>query len=81
MQAGLVAAQLESTQAVTDLLASYQRQYAAGTKAWMDVLNIQRELTEQRLQWAQASNDWLIHSLRLSAMTAGLDAAAGLPKD
>ncbi len=81
MQAGLMAAQLESTQAVTDLLASYQRQYAAGTKAWMDVLNIQRELTEQRLQWAQASNDWLIHSLRLSAMTAGLDAAAGLPKD
>jgi len=58
---------------LSEILNSYQRQYEAGQKAWLDVLNIQRELNEQQQQLAQAKNDWLIYSLKLLAMTGGLD--------
>lgn len=78
MQQGLLDAQTSSIQALEDLLASYKRQYAAGTKAWLDVLNTHRELVDQRLQVVQAMNDRLTYALRLSAMTAGLDAMAGI---
>jgi adhesin transport system outer membrane protein len=56
------------------LLASYQSQYESGTKSWLDLLNIQRELFDQRRQLVQARSDWTIQSLQLSARTGGLDA-------
>lgn len=58
------------------LFASYQRQYEAGSKTWLDLLNMQRELNEQRLQKAQAENEWLIASLKLAALTGRLDQVA-----
>lgn len=69
------------TRSVTDLgllLDSYQRQYEAGYKSWLDVLNMQRELTEQRLAQVQAETDWLVYGLRLAALTGELDALADL---
>lgn len=60
------------------LLESYQRQYEAGYKSWLDVLNMQRELTEQRLAQVQAETDWLIFGLRLAALTGELDLLADL---
>lgn len=69
------------TRSVTDLgllLDSYQRQYEAGYKSWLDVLNMQRELTEQRLAQVQAETDWLVYGLRLAALTGELDAMADL---
>lgn len=56
------------------LLASYESQYNSGTKSWLDLLNIQRELFDQQLQLLQARNEWTIQSLQLSARSGGLDA-------
>lgn len=70
-------------QSVTDLkllLDSYQRQYEAGYKSWLDVLNMQRELTEQRLAQVQAEADGLLFDLRLAALAGELDLLAGLPQ-
>lgn len=60
------------------LLDSYQRQYEAGYKSWLDVLNMQRELTEQRLAQVQAETDWQVFGLRLAVLTGELDLLAGL---
>lgn len=63
-------------QAIEELnatLDSYQRQYQSGRKAWMDVLNIQRELTEQQLASVQAENSLIEYTLRLAALTGQLD--------
>src|SRR5690606_24462238 len=75
----VIGCQHHSVQELTEILPSYPRQYEAGHKAWLDVLNLQRELTQQRLQMVQAENDWLVYSLRLAALTGGLDAVAGIP--
>ena len=76
LQVQLLEAQAQSVQQAKDLLASYQRQYEAGSKAWLDVLNMQRELSDQQLQQVQAQNDWLVYSLKLAALTGRLDALA-----
>ncbi|MEZ6936522.1 TolC family protein [Aeromonas caviae] len=73
LQAGLVRVQTESLAELGAVLGSYQRQYVAGTKSWLDVLNIQREFSEQQLQLVQAKSDWEIYSLQLAALTGGLD--------
>lgn len=78
LQAELIRVQGESLTELEAVLGSYQRQYAAGTKSWLDVLNIQRELSEQQLQLVQAQSDWVIYSLELAALTGGLDALVTL---
>lgn len=65
--------QSESLAELGAVLGSYQRQYVAGTKSWLDVLNIQREFSEQQLQLVQSKSDWEIYSLQLAALTGGLD--------
>ena len=65
-----------SVRTLEELLASYQRQYQAGSKSWLDVINMQREHHEQRLQQVQAQGDWLKDSLKLSVMSGRLDAVA-----
>lgn len=63
-------------QAVTDLQAifeSYTRQYEAGNKSWLEVLNIERELMDQLLLLAQARSDWLQYTLRLAVLTGSFD--------
>jgi adhesin transport system outer membrane protein len=81
LQAQLIDDQALSVKALADILASYQRQYEAGQKAWMDVLNIQREYSDQLQQQAQAHNEWLSYSLKLAAMTGNLDPVASALKD
>lgn len=78
LQQGLIGSQEASVKTLTGLLESYQRQYESGYKSWLDLLNIQRERTEQRLQWVQARNDWLIYSLKLTVLIGGLDALVDL---
>lgn len=80
-QQGQISAQRDTVTELTAILASYQRQYEAGQKAWLDVLNMQREMTEQLLAQAQAESDWLIYTLKLTALTGGLDALAGEKKE
>lgn len=74
----LVEAQAATLADMELLLESYRRQYESGSKSWLDVLNIQRELNEQRLQWSQMKNEWLGQTLRLQALSGGLDALAGV---
>lgn len=81
MQHELIAAQVDSVRELTALLESYKRQYVAGTKSWLDVLNLLRELSEQRLQQVQAEGDWLNASLRLTALIGGFDALLGIAKE
>ena len=78
-QNNLINSQQESVQALTEILASYQRQYVAGKKSWLEVLNMQRELAEQRLQLVQANNNWLVYTLRLATLTGNLDALSSRP--
>ena len=73
LQTGLIRVQSESLAELGAVLGSYQRQYVAGTKSWLDVLNIQREFSEQQLQLVQSKSDWEIYSLQLAALTGGLD--------
>lgn len=78
VQESLVRSRQDAVQAVTATEDSYFRQYRSGHKSWLEVLNIRRELSEQRLQLAQAHNDWLITNLQLLALSGRLDSLAGL---
>jgi adhesin transport system outer membrane protein len=75
-QYNLIDTQQQSVHELTEILASYQRQYKAGRKAWLEVLNMQRELTEQRLQYVQAKSYWLTYTLKLASLTGLLDTVA-----
>jgi outer membrane protein, adhesin transport system len=78
LQTELIELQSQSLLDLSSLLDSYQRQYETGTKSWLDVMNVQRELFEQRRQLVQAQNDWTIYSLQLQARIGGLDRLAGI---
>ena len=79
LEAELVELQTGGLNDLKSLLDSYHRQYASGTKSWLDVMNLQREFYEQNAQLVQARTDYMIYSLQLQAQTGGLDGVAGLP--
>lgn len=68
--------QEETTGSTEATLASFMRQYDAGRKTWIDVLNTQKELAENRLALEQTRISELELALRLAAITGALDAAA-----
>ena len=72
LQTRLQRSQQASVDAVKDTRASFYRQYDTGRKTWLDVLNIQRELTDQQLQLVQSENNRLILSLRLAVLMGRL---------
>ena len=74
----LAESQRAAVEAEEATLASFLRQYETGRKSLVDMLNSQRELTALRLQLVQIENDWLIVSMRLAALTGGLDRLAGI---
>lgn len=76
IQGNIVASYERSTEEMEETLKSVIRQFDAGRKSWIDVLNFQRELTEMRHQLLQAKTNWLEVSLRLAAINGRLDAAA-----
>lgn len=55
------------------LIESYQRQYESGSKSWLDVLNIQQELSDQRLELVRTESDRIRYALELQAMSGELD--------
>ena len=71
MQQALQQGWAESVAAVVATLDSYTRQYHAGKKSWLEVLNMQREVTDQRLQQAQADHQWLLATLELWLLAGG----------
>lgn len=72
-QQSLIEIHQSSIDTLSATLASYLRQYQSGRKEWLDVLNVQREITEQKLSQAKAKNSLLINLLSLVALTGGLD--------
>ena len=76
LQQEMAEVQKQSVTTFTEILNSYLRQYETGRKAWLEVLNIQREMTSQRLQQAQAENDALLHTLRLKTLIGSFDELA-----
>ena len=78
LQTELIGLQSQSLSDLESLLASYQRQYESGTKSWLDLLNVQRELFEQRHQLLQSQIDWQTYTLQLLARIGDLDNLAGL---
>ena len=80
LQQSLEKSQAESVNEVKAILDSYQRQYESGFKSWLDVLNMQRELTEQRLLQGQATNDGQVSALKLKVLIGGLDVVIGQPE-
>jgi adhesin transport system outer membrane protein len=52
---------------------SYDRQFLAGRKAWLDVMNAAREVAQTETQLADARSGYLVYTWRLALLTAGLD--------
>ncbi|MCG8619745.1 MAG: TolC family protein [Desulfobacterales bacterium] len=61
-------------------LASYTRQYEAGRKSWLDLLNIQREFANARLNLELVKSRYEQASLRLAVQMGRFDEAAGIVK-
>ena len=59
-------------------LDSYTRQYEAGRKSWLDLLNVQREHANARLSLAQVNARYAQTCLRLAVQMGRLDSQSGL---
>ena len=64
--------------ATQETLDSFMRQYDAGRKSWVDVLNAQQELADARQAMEQTKSSLLEFSLRLGVVIGRLDRYAGL---
>lgn len=80
VQHELIDVQEEVVQSVAETLASFMRQYDAGRKTWVDVLNTQRELSDARQQLEVVRTSWFELSLRAAALLGLLDDMAGLER-
>ncbi|WJG09308.1 TolC family protein [Aliiglaciecola sp. LCG003] len=78
VQEDSIVSQREVVESLSATMASFVRQYQSGHKTWVEVLNTQRELTQQRIQLTQIENDWLILSLRVATLIGKLDQLAGI---
>lgn len=66
--------------ATEETLVSFMRQYDAGRKTWVDVLNAQRELSEARLALEQTRSSFQENSLRLAVQLGSLDSSVGIQR-
>ena len=78
-QKSLINSHQDSIDQLSATLDSYLRQYKSGRKEWIDVLNMQREITEQRLSQSQARNNVQINTIELVALLGGLDPLLNMP--
>lgn len=58
-----------ASQAASDLLASYQRQFVAGRRSWLDVLNAAREVTDAQVSQSDAQVLTAASATRILALT------------
>ena len=72
--AGRVASIKAALAAGEDVSASYDRQFLAGRKSWLDVMNAARELAQTETQLAELQATELLLVWRLLAYTRGIDA-------
>ena len=78
LQTRLQLSRKSAVDAVEEIRESFIRQYDSGRKTWLEVLNIQREYTQQLLSLVQAESDELILRLRVAALIGRLDTTAGI---
>jgi len=62
--------------ASSDVMASYLRQYTAGRKSWLDVMNAQREQTQARYAAVDVAVGALLSKLKIDILTGQLTRAA-----
>jgi adhesin transport system outer membrane protein len=60
--------------AATEVSESYERQFLAGRKSWLDVMNAAREMAQTEVQLADIQSTYMLVSWRLSLYTQGLAA-------
>lgn len=76
---GVIAdANRESIVQLSRLVVSYQNQYTAGFRSWLDLLNLYRELNDSRLELANTESDLTIAALQLNIRAGLLDDVAGI---
>lgn len=78
LQGDILTTQKSVVASIRESLESFVRQYDAGRKSWIDVLNTQRELSEALQQQEAARAAWADASLRIAALLGMLDEVAGV---
>jgi adhesin transport system outer membrane protein len=63
-----------ATKASSDVLDSYERQFLAGRKQWLDLMNAAREQAQTESQLADAMGALELSTLRLVLLTGGVEA-------
>ncbi|MHB1215673.1 MAG: TolC family protein [Thiobacillus sp.] len=66
-----------SLEAAGQVSESYDRQFLAGRKTWLDVMNAARELTQTQVQLADIKSAQIVATWRLAIHTQGLAAVVG----
>ena len=66
-----------SLQAAGEVSASYDRQFLAGRKSWLDVMNAARELAQTATQLAEVQATQVVATWRLVIYTSGVGAVTG----
>jgi outer membrane protein, adhesin transport system len=69
-----------SLKAAADVSASYDRQFLAGRKSWLDVMNAARELAQTETQLADLQSTQVVVTWRLAAYSRGIDAVSEVTK-
>ena len=72
MNAQLTESRQRTVAAYESTLESYLRQYRAGKKSWLEVLNMRRELNQQQLEQLQSQYDGLKATLSLAVLSGHL---------
>jgi adhesin transport system outer membrane protein len=67
----------EITSENQEIVESFIRQYLAGKKSWLEVLNVERELVQSRLQMADIRATLMTSALRLQRLGGHLNLAPG----
>ena len=63
-----------SLKAADEVSASYDRQFLAGRKSWLDLMNAARELAQTEAQLANLQSTQVVVTWRLAAYTRGIEA-------
>lgn len=70
-----------SMTAAKSVAESFDRQFLAGRKTWLDVMNAARELSQAEVQLAEARSTRIVASWRLALISLGVDPVlAGAPR-
>jgi len=64
----------QANQASIDIVESYERQFLAGRKQWLDLMNAAREQAQSASQLADATGALQVSGLRLMMVTRGVEA-------